>query len=77
MESSSASPHMAVGTQYICQRYQCTDGGKPVAAFTIFTEVGHHDEKLCRQRYGHVATKRVRVEGFGYEPEATTVLQSA
>lgn len=51
---------------YISQRLQCLDGGQPVSPFTVIKEVGHADLKLIEVRYGHVAKRRVRVEGFAY-----------
>jgi integrase len=55
---------------YISQGLQCMDAGKPVSPFTVIKEVGHADLKLIEQRYGHVATRRVRIEGFGYDDSA-------
>jgi integrase len=71
-ETEPFTPHGCRHT-YISQRLQCLDGGVPVSPFTVIKEVGHTTLKLLEDRYGHVAQRRVRVEGFSYD---TTVLQA-
>jgi integrase len=75
-ENEPFTPHGCRHT-YISQRLQCLDGGVPVSPFTVIKEVGHATLKLLEDRYGHVAQRRVRVEGFSYDTNRLQAVESS
>lgn len=51
---------------YCAARLQTLDGGKPIATFTVASELGHVDEKLVKKIYGHLGKNRYRSEHVEY-----------
>lgn len=54
---------------YISARLQTLDNRKPVAAFTVASEVGHSSTAMIEKTYGHLGQARHRANVVEFRPE--------
>jgi integrase len=55
---------------YCATRLQTTDGGKPVAVYTVSRELGHSSTDAVEGVYSHLGDVRHRADGVEYRVEA-------
>lgn len=62
---------------YASHRLQTTEGGAPVAIFTVARELGHASTRMIEQHYGHVlADRSARSEVVSFRPAPSIVPDS-